>query len=307
MSDEHSRCSNGSSAGLQCSPWGEHQLVFVGGLHRSGTTLLGQLIGGSDNGTSLSGTGVYMDEGQHLQDVYPTGLDLGGVSRWAQSPGAHLTHKDAQRTPQAAMRLWEAWSPHWDLSRRILVEKSPPNLVRTSYLRELFPGAKFVLIMRHPVSQALAVWKWEKRLLVRYGVTFNWLIEHWLDAHEAMREDIAGRDDILLLNYEHLMTSPRSEFLRLASFLGLQGGLDGVEAVRPETQSRYADLWARLERGGGRPEFGDGFGGSLRRNLTRVTMPVQGWLIRRLYADRVKSFGYDISRPTSPPAGMNAD
>ena len=54
-------------------PWEDHQLVFVGGLHRSGTTVLAEMIASARSASGLENTGVMMDEGQFLQDVYPLG------------------------------------------------------------------------------------------------------------------------------------------------------------------------------------------------------------------------------------------
>jgi hypothetical protein len=48
------------------------RLVFVGGLHRSGTTLLGRLIAQHPDVSGFAETGVPADEGQHLLSVYPT-------------------------------------------------------------------------------------------------------------------------------------------------------------------------------------------------------------------------------------------
>lgn len=53
--------------------------VFVCGLHRSGTTMLVQNVGKFKNCTAFENTGVLMDEGQYLQDVYPTDVAFGGV------------------------------------------------------------------------------------------------------------------------------------------------------------------------------------------------------------------------------------
>jgi len=55
--------------------------VFVGGSPRSGTSLLGRNIARLENCTGLRNTGVFEDEGQFLQDVYPTATAYGGSSR----------------------------------------------------------------------------------------------------------------------------------------------------------------------------------------------------------------------------------
>ena len=49
----------------------EHKYVFVCGLHRSGTSLLGRNIARLEGCTGFKNTGEFEDEGQFLQDVYP--------------------------------------------------------------------------------------------------------------------------------------------------------------------------------------------------------------------------------------------
>ena len=111
------------------------RLVFVAGLHRSGTTPLARLLAAHPEISGFDGTGVKEDEGQHLQDVYPSARRYGGAGRFALDPRSHLTEESPLATPENATRLARQWSQHWDLDRRLLLEKSPPNLVMTRFLQ----------------------------------------------------------------------------------------------------------------------------------------------------------------------------
>jgi hypothetical protein len=55
--------------------------VFVGGLHRSGTTLVTRLLSSSAGATGLIGTGFMEDEGHYLHDVVPSAFSSPGSSQ----------------------------------------------------------------------------------------------------------------------------------------------------------------------------------------------------------------------------------
>ena len=69
----------------------DHRLVFVGGLHRSGTTPLTRCLAAHSQISGFEGTGVEEDEGQHLQTVHPPARAHADHGRFALSAAAHLT------------------------------------------------------------------------------------------------------------------------------------------------------------------------------------------------------------------------
>jgi len=218
-----------------------HALVFVGGLHRSGTSLVASLLTAHPAASGFSGTGVPEDEGQHLQVVYPTARAFGGPGRFALAEEAHLTESSALSTDASRDALLASWTPHWDLRRRVLVEKSPPNLIRSRFLQALFPGARFVMVQRHPVAVALSTRRWAPELTVES------LLEHWFFAWEVFGADRPHLEHVHVVRYEALVADPAGVTAALGDFVGL----DGLEAVPVDAAAselmaaQWEDLMAR--------------------------------------------------------------
>ena len=161
----------------------DKRFVFIGGLHRSGTSLVHEILKAHPEVSGFTNTGAPEDEGQHLQSVYAPSSAHGTFGTFGFDPDAHLTEESPLATPQSATLLWGQWSRYWDLSRPVLIEKSPPNLIRSRFLQTLFPGARFLMILRHPMVVTLAIRKWAKRQ------SLTSLLSHWFACHELMLLD----------------------------------------------------------------------------------------------------------------------
>ncbi len=241
------------------------RLVFVGGLHRSGTTLLARLLASHPDATGLQNTGVPEDEGQHLQSVYPAAERLGGTGRFARNPAAHLTETSPLATPENAQRLWDAWRPYWDSDRSFLVEKSPPNVVMGRFLQALYPSSAFVFIVRHPVTVTLATRKWRRR------TPLPKLMANWFTAHELARDDLSYLRRVHVVSYEWLLNDPKSVIAEVVDFLSMPGEID-VSSVDAGSSDRYETQWRELLTAG-------------HRGATKA---------RTLYSGAASSFGYDL-------------
>ena len=216
-----------------------HRFVFLAGLHRSGTTLLARLLAAHPQVSGFSGTGVDADEGQHLQTVYPAAKVWGGPGRFGFAPEAHFT--EAQASEKKAQRLFEEWSPHWDLARPVLLEKSPPNLLKTRFLQALFPGSQFVVVLRHPIAVSLATAKWRRtRRLGR-------LVEHWLRCHEIFAGDKPRLERVHVIRYEDLVREPEPVLRGVFEFLQLDP-IPPSEPVEAGADERYFAQWRALKR-----------------------------------------------------------
>lgn len=213
-----------------------HKMVFIVGLHRSGTTLLAKLLSRHSQASGLENTGVLMNEGQHLQDVIPAPF---GVGSRAFKRGFHQTEKSALATPENAQKLWDIWSPYWDLSKEYLVEKSPAFITDTRLLQYYFPNSYFILITRHPAAHALAISKWaSNRPLLQFML--NWSI-----CHRHVREDATHLSRFIQLSYEEMCADPEGSLGRLFEFLGMQPEYHFEEDIK-STNDAYFKRWAEM-------------------------------------------------------------
>jgi hypothetical protein len=244
-----------------------HRFVFVCGLHRSGTSLLFQALRAHPEVSGFADTGAPEDEGQHLQNVYPPARAFGGPGRFGFDPRAHLTEASPLVSEASREALFAAWSRYWDLKRPVLLEKSPPNLIRTRFLQALFPESRFVVLTRHPVAVSLATQKWHPAPVGR-------LLRHWLVCHERYAEDAPHLREVLVVRYEDLVARPGEVMDRVWGFLGLPAVPLAVP-VRTGVNERYFAAWREAGRGA-------------------VRGPLRALLVRRL-EPAVRRWGYSLT------------
>ena len=194
---------------------GHYKYVFVCGLQRSGTSVLGRNIARFENCTGFKNTGALMDEGQFLQDVYPIDAKFGGAGRFGFNPKAHRTETSTLLTPENIARLRASWHAHWDTSKGICVEKTPANLLMTRFLQAAFPNSYFVVIWRHPVPVSMASQRWKVSISPLYR-----LFEHWLHCHELFEQDKKHLKHLYELRYEDYVENPAKCHEAIAAFIG---------------------------------------------------------------------------------------
>ncbi|MGP1375885.1 MAG: sulfotransferase family protein [Almyronema sp.] len=247
----------------------DKKIIFVGGLHRSGTSLLHELIREHPLVSGFNNTGVPEDEGQHLQSVYLPAINIGGPGSFGFHNQAFMDETHPLAIPSNAEKLFKEWSQHWNTDCPYLLEKSPPNVVRTRFLQHLFPNSIFLVLLRHPLATAYATKKWSKNHI-------GLLIKHWLVCYERFLLDYPYLRKVYILHYEDFVKNPHeilADFLKFA-------GLDAIPIkteVTSDINNKYFSTWKNDEK-----------------NIAK-------FFLHKLYISqyeyRLRRFGYSLSHP----------
>ena len=250
-------------------PPSDRTFVFIGGLHRSGTTLLARCLGEHPDASGFVDTGAMEDEGQFLQSIYPVAQRYGGPGLFGFAPEMHVTEDSPMITDANRRQLYAEWSRYWDVGRSALIEKSPPNLLKTRFLQAMFPNTRFVMVMRHPIATSFATQKWSHTSLAS-------LIRHWLVCNETMLADLVHLKHVTILRYEDFVSRGDDELMRVHEFIGLEPTSSGLEP-RTGLNEAYFARWQALGQ-----------------------LPIRAHYRRRIerqYEARVNRFGYSLRNP----------
>lgn len=115
---------------------------------------------------------------------------------------------------------------------RVLLEKSPSNMIMTRFLQALWtqkhavhevpmpPSAKivhFVIITRHPIATALAHAVYPDCKMM----TLLELVMHWIAQHQTMALDVKHLDSVTHIQYEELVRNPDAYLTQIYTAVGL--------------------------------------------------------------------------------------
>ena len=150
------------------------------------------------------------------------------------SPNNTLGTREGQQLPKVRKLMWEKedhynlkekydwdlikneWLKYWDVTKPILLEKSPPHIARIQEIKKYFKPSYFICMVRDPYAQC-------ESIIRRNGADY--------DVEEAARfvirclyfqkDNIEKLDNILFFSYEELTTNPASISQKLKLFLPL--------------------------------------------------------------------------------------
>lgn len=185
--------------------------AFLIGFPRSGTTLLDTIL------RSHSEIAVVEEK--------PT------LSRTLEGVDQELQLKDLELLPESDIdplrqRYLGELSKHTDISSQICtIDKMPLNIIHSPLIAQLFPAAKFIMTIRHPLDCILSCFMQNFRLNAAMGnmLELDRIVELYCNAMtlwELSHERYAL--DAKIIRYEDLVLNLESEVTKLLMFLNLK-------------------------------------------------------------------------------------
>lgn len=162
-----------------------------------GSTLLWKLLSTSANASALPDEGQFLPELESVMREKP--WDAGRALPWP--------------------RIKQVWESYWDSSKPVLLEKSPPNLIRTREILAHFHPVKFVIMVRNPYAQVEGLMRrnrWKERFSAHFAMR----------CLRAQLDNARRLDNALVLTYESLVANPIEACTQLAAFVPELDDLD---------------------------------------------------------------------------------
>ncbi len=227
--------------------------IFIIGTGRSGSTILGVVL-------SIHRDIGFLNEPKALwHTIYPEEDVTGSYSR--DHAKYRLDERDvSEEVKITAKRLFGAYMT-FTLSKRV-VDKNPELIFRVPFVREIFPDAKFVFLVRNGWDTCHSIKIWSKRNGIRFnGEVYDWwgvnnrkwklmlgqllnsdpafsgivdvvsafsvhtdmaAVEWVVTMREGLKQMEKNPDCIYMVRYEDLTRNPRDVLSKLLAFCDLK-------------------------------------------------------------------------------------
>ena len=213
--------------------------IFICGLHRSGTTLLEELMSNFFEISCLRMT-TLKNEGQFAQKVYPPASVFGGPGKFAFNPHEQIQLNKLNDYCEYQTNIMSDWGKFVVGESHTLLEKSPPNLTKIWWLRLVFPNSKFIILTRHPVVTSMATQKWSKTSL-------ELLLQHWDVAYSKAYLD-SNEKDTIFIKYENLCENAELILKQIGKFSSLTKKNSIVDKEIKNSNDKYLSSLSEIPK-----------------------------------------------------------
>lgn len=172
-------------------PIPEHKYLFVLSAPYCGSTLLNEILMSSKNVSVNNVLNSRQYEGQKLPST--SKLMFAKKKRWDISYEIDWIH------------VKKEWLKYWDQTKPVLLEKSPPNIIRAQQLANCFKPSYFIVLYRNPYAHCEGVIRRTSKTAIEAATRVIELLTY-------QKNNIENLDDVIAISYECL-TNNASESL----------------------------------------------------------------------------------------------
>lgn len=167
--------------------------LFVTIPNNSGSTMVYRWLG-----KKSSQTAWLKEEGQSFfrKKSGPVAFHYKVQGIWTEKPDI-FTNQELYKWN----KIKEEWNKRWrknNLTAKVLVEKSPPNVLRAQLLQETFPNSYFLLGMRNPYATVKSITEKLNRISTERAT------EHWINCAYKQLDNLDKLEKCCLTTYEEL-------------------------------------------------------------------------------------------------------
>lgn len=202
------------------------QPVFILGMFRSGSTLIEQIIGAHSQ----------VAAGGELDMIPRISRGLGNDPAGIANAPEQLLRDYAEAYLTCIRTMYPGAA--------IVTDKRPDNFWHVGLIKRLFPKAKIINTVRHPLDTLISVWGQYLHVTLNYGYTPQDIAAH---AHAERRMMSHWNQlfpgDILTVPYEAMITQPEREVRRILDFLGLPFETACLEFHKAAGPVKTASVW----------------------------------------------------------------
>lgn len=278
------------------TPMGEAGLFFIGGTEKSGTTWMQALLDAHPQA-------VCRGEGQIVNHLVPLlgealtsyGRRVKAINDATVPPALHFPLPDNDLALEVVRATVTALLNRYPAppGRRAIGEKTPGNVRGLDLLRRLFPGARFVLMLRDGRDVVTSLWFYNRRISGDAPAMADLVARAapvWAeDCRRALAFQTAHPDRAVLLRYEDLLTDAEGGLTSVLRLLGLDA--DPATVAACVAAARFETLSGGRRRGETDPasQFRRGVAGDWRDHFDAAAesafMTAAGGMLARLGYD----------------------
>ena len=242
-----------ANSSLNSNSEAQHRSIFIAGNSRSGTTLMGQLLGRSPE--------VFTFEELHFFNYFCSGKELSELCNHPQAKkilqqlsaiqcGDFLSPVYTEESEAQVNTLLQELSntDSWTLSnifkaflrsqtfrqsKTVSCEQTPANIFYIDEILKAFPDSKIIIMVRDPRDVLLSQkYKWRIRFLGATNIPYREAVRAWLNYHPVTTSKLwnssiqagekgSSHSNVITVKFEDLISQPEETLKHVCSFIDI--------------------------------------------------------------------------------------